>query len=180
MSRRSIAQVARRIASTSLLLSVGAMVGATAGASTSTVGRCSAKSIKISLGQTFGAAGTSIQLIDFRNVGGSTCSLAGNPVVGFIAVPRSLPEFDAVPVASVSSYKTPSAHPRPLLVRPGASASVALLGGDVQIDNRPSVAWSGIEVTIPGQSSGTTFNRAVSSYSGFHVTEFARGTLAGT
>jgi Domain of unknown function (DUF4232) len=180
MSRRSITPVTRATVSVSLLLSVGVVLCATAGASTSAVGACSAKAIRISLGQMFGAAGTSIQVIDFENLGGSTCSLAGNPVVGFIAVPRSLPEYDAVAIASVSSYKTPSAHPRALVVRPGASASVALVGGDVQIDNRPSVTWSGIEVTIPGQTSGTTFNRAMSSYSGFHVTEFVRGASAGT
>jgi len=180
MSRKTIVRSARWTVGVSLLVSVGAMVCGTAGASTPSVGACRANAVKISLGQAFGAAGTSIQVIDFQNVGGSTCSLAGNPVVGFIAVPRSLPEYNAVPVASVSNDTTPPTHPRVLLVRPGASTSVALLGGDVQIDNRPSVSWSGIEVTLPGRSSGTTLNRAMSSYSGFHVTGFVRGTSAGT
>jgi len=180
MPRKRIVRSAGSIAAVALLVSVGASERATAGASASSVGACRAGAVRISSGLTFGAAGTSIQVIDFRNVGGSTCALAGNPMVGFIAVPRSLPEYDAVPVASLSDDTTPPAHPRVLLVRPGASASVALLGGDVPIDNRPSVSWSGIEVTLPGRSSGTTLTRALSSYSGFHVTGFVRGTSAGT
>ena len=164
----------------SLLMSLGVTGWGGAGAGAASAGACRTNAVKISLGQAFGAAGTSIQVIDFQNVGRSTCSLAGNPVVGFIAVPRSLPEYDAVPVASVSNNTTPPTHPRVLLVRPRASASVALLGGDVQIDDRPSLSWSGIEVTLPGASSGTTLNREMSSYSGFHVTGFVRGTSAGT
>jgi len=179
MSRTTIVRSARRIVGVSLLVSLGATVGGGAGASTPSVGACRPDAVRISLGQTFGAAGTSIHLIDFRNVGRSTCSLAGNPVVGFIATPRSLPEYDAVPVASVSTMTLP-AHPRPLLVRPGGSASVTLLGGDVPIGNRPWVSWAGMEVTLPGRSSGTILDGALSSYSGFRVTGFVRGTSAGT
>ena len=141
---------------------------------------CLAKNVKVTLGPTFGAAGTSIQVIVFRNAGPSTCSLAGNPAVGFIAVPGARPEYDAVPIVSPGNDTAPSGSPPRVLVRPGGAASVALLGGDVPIADNPAVTWAAFQVALPGQSHVTTFSQHIGSYSGFRVTEFTKGSSAGT
>jgi Domain of unknown function (DUF4232) len=141
---------------------------------------CVSKNMKLMLGPAFGAAGTSVQVIVLRNTGSSTCSLVGNPAVGFVAVPGAGPEYDAVPIVSPGDDKAPSGNPRRVVVKPGGTASVALLGGDVPITNNPAVSWAAFRVTIPGRSSGTTFSQRIGSYSGFTVTEFEKGSSAGT
>ena len=141
---------------------------------------CSSRNVKVTLGPAFGAAGTSMQVIVFGNTGSSTCSLAGNPEVGFITVPGARPEYDAVPVVDPGDDNAPSGNPLRVLVEPGGSASVALLGGDVPIASNPAVTWAAFQVTIPAQSRTTTFSRHIGSYSGFRVTEFTKGSAAGT
>jgi len=141
---------------------------------------CPARSVRVTLGPTFGAAGTSIQVIDFRNTGPSTCYLVGNPAVGFIAVPGARPEYDAVPIVGPGNDKTPSGSPHTVRVQPDGTASVALLGGDVPIVNNPAVTWAAFQVALPSQSRETTFSQHIGSYSGFRVTEFTKGSSAGT
>ena len=165
-----------------LALLVGPVVsgGTAADAGVRGISGCSSGNIKVTLGPTFGAAGTSIQVIVFGNTGSSACTLAGNPEVGFITVPGARPEYDAVPVVSPGDDSAPSGNPRRVPLKPGGTASVALLGGDVPIVGNPAVTWAALQVTIPGQSRTTTFSRHIGSYSGFRVTEFTKGSSAGT
>jgi hypothetical protein len=179
MSRRVVTRLVKA-ASVVAVLSGSVLSVSDADASASGAKGCLAKNIKVTFGPTFGAAGTSIQVIVFKNAGRSSCALAGNPTVGFIAVPGTRPEYEAVPIVSVGNFKTPSGNPRKTLVKPGGTASVTLLGGDVQIAHNPDVTWVSFEVALPGQSSGTTFSRSIGSYSGFKVTEFTKGSSGGT
>jgi hypothetical protein len=151
-----------------------------AGARESAVRSCAAKNVRVSLGRSFGTAGTSVQIIVFHNVGSSSCSLAGNPSVGFIDGPAVGPEYEAVPIVGGGDLKAPSGSSHSVLIKPRGSASVALLGGDVQIAHNPEIAWTAFDVKIPGRSSATTFNQGISSYDGFYVTEFTKGSSAGT
>ena len=180
MSHRVVVRFMIGVLALALLVGPVVSVSTAADAGVRGINGCSSRNMKVTLGPTFGAAGTSIQVIVFGNTGTSTCFLAGNPEVGFITVPGARPEYDAVPVVNPADDNAPSGNARRVLVKPGGSASVALLGGDVPIAGNPAVTWAAFQVTIPGQSRPTTFNRHIGSYSGFRVTEFTKGSAAGT
>jgi hypothetical protein len=83
MSHRVVVPFMIGVLALALLVGPVVSVSAAADAGVRGINGCSSRNVKITLGPTFGATGTSIQVIVFGNTGSSTCFFAGNPEVGF-------------------------------------------------------------------------------------------------
>jgi hypothetical protein len=97
--------------------------------------RCAASSLRLSLGQGSGAAGTAYYALVFTNVGSAVCVVSGRPSVQ--PTTGSLPGDAHVPVGPASNVNTPEPSGYGYPVRLAPHSSVSAYWGESETGNYP-------------------------------------------
>jgi hypothetical protein len=130
---------------------------------------CLERNVSVSLGASFGAAGTSIQLIVFRNRGTSTCTVEGYPSVTLTGSGGR--SHKVRPIFTGSPFAIDTGKPHRLVVSPAGTVSAQLLGSDVPEARRHNQCstFSTFSVVPPGMTKKVTFHHKVHSCSIFGI-----------